>query len=234
MPHDLWDYDLAGPAVLMDVKENGATVPAVAHAGKTGWVYILDRRTGRKLRRVEFVPHENMFASLASGDARIAPGIQGGANWQPMACSPRTQLLYVRGQHTPNVYRRRVSEHTVGDRYDGGSAAPLVRESVVSTTAIDPSTGAIKWQTKDPYPEIGSPICGGALATGGDLVFYGDPHGFLNAADARTGKVLWQYQTGSWVRATPITYRIGGKQYVALTTLQGLLVFRLRDDEMMR
>jgi alcohol dehydrogenase (cytochrome c) len=65
------------------------------------------------------------------------------------------------------------------------------------------------------------------MATAGDLVFYGDSKGFLNAADARTGAVLWQYQTGSWARATPVTYRAGGRQFVALTTLDGLLTFAL-------
>ena len=228
VPHDLWDYDLAGPTVLVDAIVRGTPVPAVAEAGKTGWVNILDRRTGRRIvRSEEFVPHENMWATPTGGGVRIAPGIQGGSNWQPMAYSPRTGWLYVRGQNTPNVYRRMVREHTVGERYDGGVASAFPRESFVTTTAIEPGTGKVKWQTKTDEPGLGSPLCGGAMATAGDLLFYGDVRGFLNAVDARTGETLWRQQTGSWVRATPVTYREGGRQYVALATLQELRVYAL-------
>ena len=228
VPHDVWDYDAASPTVLIDVTVNGARVPAVAHAGKTGWVYVVDRRTGKRiLRSEEFVPHENVFAEPTETGVRMAPGIQGGSNWQPMAYSPRTGWLYVRGQHSPNVFRRIAREHTVGERYDGGFASPAAANRFVTTTAIDPSTGKIKWQTKTDEPQLASPLCGGSIATGGDLVFYGDVGGFLNAVDALTGKVLWRYQTGAWIRSTPVTYRARGRQYVALTTLQGLLVFAL-------
>src|SRR5262245_40684983 len=106
VPHDTWDYDAANPTVLVDAIVNGARVPAVAHAGKTGWVYVLDRRSGKRIvRSDEFVPRENMFGAVTTAGVRIAPGFTGGANWQPMAYSPRTGLLYVRAQHTPNIYR---------------------------------------------------------------------------------------------------------------------------------
>ncbi|HEY9228459.1 MAG TPA: PQQ-binding-like beta-propeller repeat protein, partial [Gemmatimonadaceae bacterium] len=124
-------------------------------------------------------------------------------------------------------YRKIVSEHVIGDRYDGGIASPNVGKSYATTAAIDPGTGKIKWQTTLEEPSLFAPLGGGSMATAGDLVFFGDPRGFLNAADARTGEVLWRYQTGSWMRATPVTYRVGDRQYVALTTLQGLLVFAL-------
>jgi glucose dehydrogenase len=228
VPHDVWDYDAASPTVLVDVTVNGARVPAVAHAGKTGWVYVLDRRTGKRLLRSdEFVPHENMFAALTTAGVRITPGIQGGANWQPMSFSPRTGLLYVRGQRTPNVYRTISREHVIGERYDGGVASPVPGQSFATTAAVDPATGKIRWETTTAEPNLFSPLCGGSMATAGDLVFFGDPRGFFNAVDARTGAVLWRHQTGSWVRATPVTYRAGGRQFVALTTLERLVVFAL-------
>lgn len=227
VPHDLWDYDSASPTLLMDVMVNGARTPAIAHAGKTGWVYILDRRTGRRIvRSEEFVPHENTFARPTAAGVRMAPGIQGGSNWQPMSWSPRTGMLYIRGQHTPNNFHTFKQEHEVGTRYDGGFAAAQPAEGFVTTTAIDGATGKIRWQTRSDE-KLSNPLGGGSMATAGDLVFYGDSRGFLNAADARTGAVLWRYQTGSWVRATPVTYRAGGKQFVALTTLNGLLTFAL-------
>jgi glucose dehydrogenase len=204
-------------------------VPAIAHAGKTGWVYVLDRRTGKSILRSEaFVPHENMWAEPTELGTRVAPGIAGGANWQPMAYSPRTGLLYVRGQHTPSVYHRMVREHTVGERYDGGVASPARGEAFATTTAIDAATGKIKWQLKTEEPMLASPLCGGALATAGDVVFYGDTQGYLNAVDATTGEGLWRSKTSGgvqWIRSTPVTFSAGGKQYVAITTLPGLVTF---------
>jgi PQQ-dependent dehydrogenase (methanol/ethanol family) len=228
IPHDVWDYDATSPTVLVDARVNGARIPAVAQAGKTGWVYILDRRTGKRIvRSEEFVPHENMFVMPTRSGVRIAPGIDGGADWQPMAYSPRTGLLYVRGQHTPYVLRSIPGEHTVGDFYNGGMASPAGGTPRATTAAVDASTGKIRWQTFTDEPTLFSTLGGGSLATAGDLVFYGDPRGFLNAADARTGEVRWAYQTGSWVRATPITYGVAGRQFVALATLRELLVFAL-------
>jgi alcohol dehydrogenase (cytochrome c) len=132
----------------------------------------------------------------------------------------------VRGQHTPNNFHTVKQDHEVGTRYDGGFAAAQPAEGFVTTTAIDGATGKIRWQTKSDE-KLFNPLGGGSMATAGGLVFYGDSRGFLNAADARTGKVLWQHQTGSWVRATPVSYRAGGRQFVALTTLNGLLTFAL-------
>jgi alcohol dehydrogenase (cytochrome c) len=227
VPHDLWDYDAASPTLLMDVSVNGVPTPAVAQAGKSGWVYILDRRTGKRIARSdEFVPHENTFARPTRSGVRMSPGIQGGSNWQPMSWSPLTGLLYVRGQHTPNDFYSFRQRHEVGTRYDGGTAAAQPTDGFVTTTAIDGATGKIKWQTRS-EEKLFNPLGGGSMVTAGNLLFYGDSRGFLNAADARTGKVLWQYQTGSWVRATPMTYRAGGKQFVALATLNGLLTFAL-------
>jgi alcohol dehydrogenase (cytochrome c) len=227
VPHDLWDYDAASPTLLMDVTVNGVRTPAVAHAGKSGWVYILDRRTGKRIARSEeFVPHQNTFARPSERGVRMSPGIQGGSNWQPMSWSPSTGLLYVRGQHTPNDFYSFNRKREAGSRYDGGFTSAQPAEAFVTTTAIDGATGKIAWQTRS-EERLGNPLGGGSMATAGNLVFYGDSRGLLNAADARTGKVLWQYQTGSWARATPMTYRVGGRQFVALATLNGLLTFAL-------
>jgi alcohol dehydrogenase (cytochrome c) len=136
-------------------------------------------------------------------------------------------LMYVRGQNTQNIYRVVRQEREVGDRYDGGIASPVPDMSFATTAAIDPGTGKIKWQTTLEEPGLFAPLGGGSMATAGELVFFGDPRGFLNAVDARTGDVLWRYQMPSWVRATPVMYRIGNTQYVALTSLQGLYVFAL-------
>ena len=78
VPHDLWDYDAASPTVLVDVDVNGARVPAIAHAGKTGWVYVLDRRTGTSILRSEaFVRHENILANRRSSARASRRGLRG-------------------------------------------------------------------------------------------------------------------------------------------------------------
>src|SRR5439155_21398588 len=79
VPHDVWDYDASSPTVLVDAAVNGAVVPAVAHANKNGWVYVLDRRTGTRIVRSEgFVPHEHTFALPTGDGVRMAPGIRAG------------------------------------------------------------------------------------------------------------------------------------------------------------
>lgn len=88
------------------------------------------------------------------------------------------------------MYHRMVREHTVGERYDGGIASPATTESFVTTTAIDAFTGKIRWQLKTDEPDLSSPLCGGSTVTAGDVLFYGDRKGYLNAVDAATGEGL--------------------------------------------
>ena len=77
--------------------------------------------------------------------------------------------------------------------------------------AIDPASGAIKWRYKDRYP-----LVGGTLATAGGLVFTGNQSGYALAFDDRSGELLWKFQTGSMIRGQPITWKLDGRQYVAV------------------
>ncbi len=106
VPHDRWGYDVASAPVLLDVTVNGRRVPAVAHAAKTGWVYVLDRRDGRFLfKSAPFVPQRNLFTPPAPGEGVVvAPGIAGGANWSPSAYDPTRHLFYVGALHLPTRY----------------------------------------------------------------------------------------------------------------------------------
>ena len=91
LPHNLWDFDAASPPVLFDLP-----------AGKTGWVYLLDRRSGRQVRRSDaFVPLENIFPIPTPLGTRSSPGTRGGANWPPPAYSPRTGMMYIRSLDIP-------------------------------------------------------------------------------------------------------------------------------------
>ena len=214
VPHDLWGYDVASPPVLLDVIKGYDTIPALAHAGKTGWLYVLDRRDGKLLYKSEpFVPHSNMFKRPTAEGIVIAPGGAGGANWSPISVDPRTGLAYVAAMHWPMRYS--VKEIPAqGDkpavRYSSLEPAEGARWGLLS--AIDTQAGGtIKWQVK-----TDEPLVGGVLATAGDLLFMGEGNGKFNAYDARSGKLLWQFDCGAGVNAPPVTYEIDGRQYVAV------------------
>ena len=120
VPHNIWDYDNASPPVLFDIAVGDSTVPVVAEAGKTGWVYLLDRRTGRQIRRSDpIMPLENIFPHATREGVRASPGVRGGANWPPPAYSLRTGLLYVLGSYVP---MRFVVDTAInkGDGYSSG------------------------------------------------------------------------------------------------------------------
>lgn len=214
VPHDLWGYDVASPPVLMEVPKGYDTIPAVGHAGKTGWFYVLDRRDGKLLyKSEEFVPHKNMFKRPTAEGIDVMPGGAGGANWSPVSLDPRSGVAYIAAMHWPMRYT--VKEIAAsGDKpavhYTTLEPSNLPQWGLLS--AIDTqNAGKIKWQVKTPEP-----LVGGVLATAGDLLFMGEGNGKFNAFDAETGKVLWQIDCGAGVNAPPITYQIDGKQYVAV------------------
>jgi len=226
VPHDLWDYDASNPTVLFDVTVNGERVPAVAQAGKDGWAYILDRRTGQRIRRTSpFVPHENTFAAPTAAGTRIMPGMGGGANNAPPSFLPLTGLLYIAGIVEPVSYTLAPEPLVIGSKYQGGNHYPLA-PATGTLTAIDVNTGEVRWQTKTAERMLGN----GTLATAGDLVFYGEQQGVFHAADARTGKILWTSNTGGHVRAPPVTYEVDGTQYVAIAAGGALFSFSLPAD----
>jgi glucose dehydrogenase len=214
VPHDLWGYDVASPPVLLEVTRGYDTIPAVAHAGKTGWLYLLDRRDGKLLyKSAEFVPHQNMFKRPTAEGIVIAPGGAGGANWSPVALDPRSGLAYVAAMHWPMRYT--VKEIPAkGDqpavRYTSLEPAAGARWGVLSAIETQAS-GAVKWQVR-----TAEPLVGGVLATAGDLLFMGEGNGRFNAYDASSGELLWRHDCGAGVNAPPVTYAIDGRQYVAV------------------
>jgi PQQ-dependent dehydrogenase (methanol/ethanol family) len=224
IPHDMWDYDAASATVLFDVTVNGERIPAVAQAGKIGWVYILDRRTGKRILRSEpFVPHENTFAAPTLEGVRIMPGMGGGNNNAPPSYSPQTGLMYVSGVVEPILFILAPQKLREGVKWEGGQHLPLA-PATGTLTAIDVNTGKIRWQTETQYRMLGT----GTLATAGGLLFYGEQQGLFHAADARTGQILWTARTGGRVRAPPITWEVDGRQYVAIAAGEALFAYVLK------
>jgi alcohol dehydrogenase (cytochrome c) len=227
VPHNLWDYDNASPPVLLDLAAGDSTIPVVAEAGKTGWIYLLDRRTGRQIRRSDpIMPLENIFPTATRAGVRASPGVRGGANWPPPAYSPRTGLLYVLGSYVP---MRFVVDTAIngGDPYSSGYFVEIPDSLTFGTlSAVDPATGKIRWQRRSKKHLM----YGGAVVTDGGVVFYGDLQGYLNALDAETGDTLWRDRAVKGELGPPIAFRLDGHDRIAVTSRQGIVVYGLGDS----
>jgi alcohol dehydrogenase (cytochrome c) len=123
-----------------------------------------------------------------------------------MAYSSETGWAYIGGSHYPNRFS--LETDAQGNRVNV-LIFPKDVDSYGTFSAIDPASGRIAWQQR-----LTKPFNGGATATAGGLVFLGESDGHLTARDARSGKLLWQFQTGAGVNAPPVVYQAGGKEYV--------------------
>ncbi|HVF91499.1 MAG TPA: PQQ-binding-like beta-propeller repeat protein [Blastocatellia bacterium] len=234
--HDLWDYDQSSPPILFDSLMGGKRVGAVGAAGKIGWFYILDRKTGRSLlptREIAvpqdaaqatsatqvvlavppFVAHKNIFTPPTKKGVVIAPGLSGGSEWSPLAYSPQTGLAYIAAVDKPMTYVLDGLNPFPDLNLGGIAFVPDGKEVEPrgAFVAIDVNTGLVRWRTPTrPHP------VGGLLATAGGLVFAGESNGWFDAMDAATGRILWRFQCGAGVNAAPMTYSVGGRQYVAV------------------
>ncbi len=231
LPHDTWDYDPISPPVLMSVtNQAGATVPAVSQAGKTGWVYVLDRRTGKPIRRTDaFVEQKAMFTRATRQGVHVLPGGNGGSEWSPTAYSPQTGYLYVLGMNEHDVYKLRPEKYAAPASYLSGvwySSEP--KKDYGSFTAVDLNSGHVVWQDT-----VNHPMVGGAMATAGGLVFVGTKDRRFLGIDARSGKILWTYGAPAGVNAPPVSYMIDGRQYVAVAAGGNLQINAPRSDELL-
>ncbi len=248
--HDIWDYDAASPVVLFDTVVNGQPRKGIAEAGRTGWVYILDRTNGKPLIGIDEkpVPQEPLqktaatqpfplgdntvptcakplpgydkpgciFAAFWETPVLMAPGGQGGTNWSPMPYDPDTGFFYVPGTIRPSTFVRYGDTYKKGLRYVGGTQAPPIGAPLAGTfTAISSLSNKIAWQQQMPYRMGGG---GGSSVTKGGLLLRGEPDGNFVALDAKTGDVLWKFQTGFGADAPPIAYEVDGQEYLAIVT----------------
>jgi PQQ-dependent dehydrogenase (methanol/ethanol family) len=224
-PHDRWDLDAASPPVLFDaVDSSRRRVPAVGQAGKTGWFYILDRRTGHLIRLSQpFIPQSQLYQPPSRNGQIVQPG-EGGGAIGPVAYDPARHAIFVAGVVAyERAFREALTPWPKGAAEWQGGNMEWLGHAYSLFSRIDVDTGRIAWQYR-----ASAPIVGGALSAG-DLVFTGEEGtGFLNAFDAATGALLWrvspakaQVEFGSplaWVgRTWSIAERIGKRVLGRLT-----------------
>ena len=229
-PHDLWDHDGVNENVLLDLTWEGKRRAVLVHPERNGYMYVLDRATGQVLAAPPFVHitsskgvdlktgrlilEESKHPSPGVVIRDICPASPGAKDWQPSSFSPRTGWLYVPHNNLCMDFEGMEVSYIAGTPYVGANvvfhAGPGGHQGQL--TAWDPVAGRAAWTVTETYPPWS-----GTVATAGDLVFYGTMDGWFKAIDARSGALLWQFQTGSGIIGQPITYRgPDGRQYVAV------------------
>jgi alcohol dehydrogenase (cytochrome c) len=218
-PHDVWDYDSIAECILFESKGR----KLLGHFDKNGYFFVLDRTDGSLVQITPYVDRITWGAITRDGKvtARVYPdkegepvhfypGPAGAKEWTHAAYSPKTELFYVPVQDTGATATRRRREFKESIPYWGAGVQVDIEDMAGSISAFD-ANGEEKWRWRNELP-----MCASVLATGGDLVFAGEPSGEFNAMDARTGELLWQFQCGSGHHSSPTTYSVDGKQYVAV------------------
>ena len=229
-PHDRHGYDGSNESVLVDLPIGGQPRHVLLHPDRNGYLYVIDRATGEVLSADAYAlvttahgvdPATGAMRSEPSKEPaidrvvrEICPGSAGAKNWQPSAWSPRTRLLYLPHQNLCEDATAFEVSHIGGTPYIGMEAKmhapPGAWRGVL--TAWDPVGRRKAWTLEEPFP-----IWSGALATAGDLVFYGTMDGWFKAVDARTGRALWKFRTASGIVGQPIAFSGGdGHEYVAV------------------
>jgi PQQ-dependent dehydrogenase (methanol/ethanol family) len=225
-PHDEWDYDGVNENILFD--KDGRKL--LAHFDRNGFAYTIDRTNGKvivaeKYGPVNWATKIDLTTGVPVRDARygttskkntegICPAAIGFKDQQPAAYSPQTGFFYVPANHICMDYEGAEVKYSAGQPYVGAIVRmfPGPGGHRGRFIAWDPMKGSIVWENKEQLAAYG-----GALATAGNVVFYGTMEGWLKALDARTGKELWKFKTPSGIIGNPMTY-VGpdGRQYVAV------------------
>ncbi len=238
-PHDEWDYDGVNEMVLIDQEIDGKLRHVLVHPDRNGFAYTLDRDTGELLVAGKFDPAVNwaskvdmdpnsptygrplvvpQYSTEHNGEdvntKNICPAALGSKDQQPSAFSPRTGLLYIPTNHVCMDYEPFRVSYTAGQPYVGATLSmfpPQGATNMGNFIAWDARTGKIVWSLPEQFS-----VWSGALATAGDVVFYGTLEGYLKAVDAATGKELYRFKTPSGIIGNVMTYEHDGRQYVAV------------------
>jgi quinohemoprotein ethanol dehydrogenase len=235
-PGDNWDYDATQPLIQADLTISGRARKVIMQANKNGFFYVLDRETGEFISGAPFVTGVTWATGLdpktgrpieAPGVAEmkpvmVSPSPDGAHNWNPIAFSPTTGLVYMAAKtntqfiHAPDAkWKFNPAALNLGlePEYDGPLNAKLATMPPAKgeLVAWDPVKQQAAWRVS--YPSL---VGGGVLATAGNLVFQGRADGILSAYRATDGMQLWQFDAGTGIIAPPVTYSVDGNQYISV------------------
>ena len=236
-PGDHWDYDEAGTHILVDGQMAGEARKLITHSARNGFLYTMERNNGQTLlakpyldninwtkgidqktgRPVDYVPGADI--QLYSGNAaptltdptkKMCPGPSGGNNFWPATYSVKTKLMYIPTATPCVVLTQDPTLSNKASDWKGGTYKQTERFEL-NLVVADPFTGEIKKTVHIPYPNYS-----GTLSTAGGLVFTGFTDGTFVAYDDATLDELWKINLGDGFNAPPMTFEVGGKQYVAI------------------
>lgn len=238
-PGDWHDWDAQSWPILADVQYEGKPRKVVFHANRNGFLYLLDRETGKYLRSSKLIEQLDWATGIdpkgrpipvpgkdptAEGN-RVCPGVRGATNWMSQSYNPATGLLSVVVLEQCDVYTSSSKTPEPGKNFAGGGAGPKPNEpGQFFIRTFNPLTGERKWQ----YPMTGkAEMWAGLTGTVTGVLFAGDDDGHMIALEAKSGKHLWHYQTGGSIYASPITYMVDGKQYITIANNTSIFTFGL-------
>ena len=237
-PHDVHDYDAQQPLVLVDANWRGQPRKLLVQANRNGFFYVLDRTSGEFLLGTQYVKNVTWASGLTSAGRpivvpnmeptregkRVCPSLEGASNWYSASFSPRTNLFYVQTNDKCGIFTRMDQTWEPGKSFMGGTFGPAPEPAQRVLRALDIQTGKVVWEV----PQFGTvESWGGVLSTAGDVVVFADDSGALAAADARTGKLLWSFQTSQIWKASPMTYLFDNRQFIAVASGPNIMAFGL-------
>ena len=255
-PGDNWDFNAAQPMILANIRLGNQTRKVIMQAPKNGFFYVLDRADGKLISGDPFAftswatgidmatsrPIETESARYRYTPVRLSPSPVGAHHWPPMAYNPQTGLVYYPGQETSMVvameekFEYKEGQWNLGMRM--GTRPPASGQPAPPAPPPDPKAPTmggffVAWDPvlKKAAWRIPFQSSGGALSTAGQLIFVGNSAGKLFALDPASGKSLWEAQMAPGGVATPITYELDGKQYIAVMAgIKGGRVFSFALD----
>ncbi len=240
-PHDVHDWDATETPLLADLEFHGKPRKLLLHGDRNGFFYVLDRLTGELLLAEPFVGNLTWASGIGrdgrpvlrpnqaptAEGTRVCPSEAGAANWPSTAFNPATGLFYLMAEESCSIFTKNSEWWKPGESFYGGGTRRSPGDITVKyLRALDVQSGKVVWE----IPDIGGGVLGsGLISTAGGLVFYGDgTGGALVAADAKTGKLLWHFNTGQSWKASPMTYAIDGTQFVGVAAGSTIVTFTLR------
>jgi alcohol dehydrogenase (cytochrome c) len=213
IPHDVHDADLSQVSPLFETTIDGKTHAVIAVSGKDGLLRLLDRNSHDQFYEVPITTRENVDAIPTVEGVHRCPGLLGGMEWNGPAYDPGSNTLFVPAVDWCGIFSKAPKDPPImqGMHYYGGAVASDPREKSKGwLTAFDASTGKERWKYASP-----TPLVAGVTATSGGVLFTGDLNNDFLALDAKTGDVLYRFNTGGSIGGGVISYALNGKQYAA-------------------